>query len=148
MPAVQHRPYRQRDGGNIDGRGRHQARRCGLVAADGEYHRIERIAVQDLDQAEIGQVAVEAGRRTLARLLDRMHRKLERDASRLADSRPHPLGEHDVMAVAGREVRAGLGDPDDGLARLQLLDRQAEVQVTLQIERRHVRVRGIVEPGP
>ena len=71
-----------------------------------------------------------------------------RDAARLADAFAHALGQHEVVAVAGREVGAGLGDADDRLARLQLLPADAVVQVALEIERGHVRIVGIVEPGP
>src|SRR3569833_2877306 len=47
----------------------------------------------------------------------------------------------------GRQVAAGLGDADDRFARLQFLARQTEVQIALQIQRRHVGIAGIVEPG-
>ena len=50
------------------------------------------------------------------------------------------------MAVAGRQVGAGLGDADDRLAGLQLLAGEAEIQVALEIERGHVGIVGIVEP--
>src|SRR5262249_58977126 len=53
-----------------------------------------------------------------------------------------------VMAVAGREIGAGLRDADDRLAALQLLTGQAEVQVTLDIERGQRRIVRIVEPAP
>ena len=76
-----------------------------------------------------------------------MDRKLERHSAGCADARGNALGEHEVVAVAGGEVRAGLGDPDDRQARLQLLRRQTEIQVALQIQRCHVGVGGIVEPG-
>ena len=51
------------------------------------------------------------------------------------------------MAIARQQIAAGLGDTDDGLARLQFLQRQAEIHVALQVERGHVGVAGIVEPG-
>ena len=97
----------------FDGRRRHHGGRRGLVAAGGQHHAVERIAVQHLDQAEIGEVAVERGGRPLAGLLDRMHRELERDAAGVADAVAHALGQLEVMAVAGREVGAGLRDADD-----------------------------------
>ena len=128
MPAVEHRPDRQRDGRDVDRRGRHQAGRRGLVAADGQHHAVERIAVEHLDQAQIGEVAVEAGGRALAGLLDRVDREFDGDAARLANAFAHALGQHEVMAVAGREVAAGLGDADDRLARLQLLEAEAEIR--------------------
>ena len=70
-----------------------------------------------------------------------------RDAAGLANALAHALGEHEVVAVAGRQVAAGLGDADDRPARLQLLQAQAEVQVALEIERGHVDVGRVVEPG-
>ena len=139
-------PTDKRDRRNVDGRRRHQQRRRGLVAADGQHDAVERIAVEHLDQREIGEIAVERGGRPLARLLDRMAGKLERHAARRLDAGAHALGELDVVAVAGRQVRAGLGDADQRLAGLQLGARQAEVEVALQIERGHLRIVGIVEP--
>ena len=147
VPAVEHRPDRQRDGGEVDRRRGHQRGRRGLVAADGQHHAVERIAVQHLDQAEIGEVAVEPGGGPLAGFLDRMDRKFDGDAARLADALAHALGQHQMMAVAGRKVAAGLGDADDRPARAQFLKAQPEVQIALQIERGHVDIVGIVEPG-
>ena len=132
--------------GMIHRRRRHQACRRGLVAADRQHDAIERITEQHFDQAEIGEIAIQARGRTLAGLLNRMHRKLEHDAARFANAFAHALGKHEVMTIAGRQVAAGLRDADDRLARLQLLQRQAEVHVALQIERSHVGVGGIVEP--
>jgi len=146
-PAVQHRPDRQRDRRDVDGRRRHQAGRRGLVAADGQHHAVEGVAVEQLDQAEISEVAVERRARALAGLLDRMHRKFHGDAAGLADALAHALGQHQVVTVAGRKVGAGLGDADDRLARLQLLARQTKIQVALHVERGHARIVGIVEPG-
>jgi hypothetical protein len=40
-----------------------------------------------------------------------------------------------------------LGDAYDGAVALQFLEREAEIQVTLDIERRHVGVGRVVEPG-
>ena len=79
------------------------------------------VAVEHLDERQIGEVAVEAGGRALAGLLDRMARELEADAAGRRDALAHALRELEVVAVAGREVGAGLGDADDRLARLQLL---------------------------
>jgi hypothetical protein len=53
-----------------------------------------------------------------------------------------------MVAVARREVAAGLRDADDRATRLQLVARQPVVHEALDIERRHVRMRGIVEPLP
>src|SRR5215204_1424088 len=72
-----------------------------------------------------------------------MRRELEADAAGRNDALAHALRELEVVAVARREIGAGLGDADDRLARLQLLRSQAEIEVALDIERGHS---GIVEP--
>ena len=145
-PAVQHRPAGKHDRRDVHRRRRHDAGRRGLVAAGHQHDAVERIAVQHLDEAEIGEVAVERCGRPLAGFLDRMARKFERDAAGRADALAHALGQFEVMAVAGRQVRAGLRDADDRLAGAQLLAGQAVVQVALEIERGHARIVGIVEP--
>src|SRR4029077_3187849 len=117
-----------------------------LVAAGHQHDAVERIAVEDLDEAEIGEIAGERGGRALAGPPDPMPRETERDAAGHADAFAHALGELEVMAVAGREVRAGLRDADDRLAGAQLLRREAEVHVALEVERRHAGVFRIVEP--
>ena len=81
----------------------------GLVAADGQHDAVERIAVEHLDQAEIGEVAVEPGGRALAGFLDRMDREFDGDAAGLADAVAHALGEHEMMAVAGRQIASRSG---------------------------------------
>jgi hypothetical protein len=149
-PAVQHRPAGEHDGRDVDGRRRHQLRRGGLVAAGGEHDAVDEIAVQDFHQPEVAEVAVERGGRTLAGFLDRMHGKLEGNPAGFANALAHAMGEFEMMAVAGREVRARLGNADDRPAGLQLLAREAPVHVALEIERRHVGIVRIGEPlaGP
>ena len=49
-----------------------------------------------------------------------MHGKLEGDAAGVADALAHALGQFEMVAVAGREVGAGLRDADDRLAGVQL----------------------------
>jgi len=146
-PAVEHWPDRQCDRRNIDRRRRHQAGRRRLVAADRQHHAIQRIAVDRLDKAEILQVAVEPGGRALAGFLDGMRRKLDRDPAGVADTVAHPLGEFEMMAVARGQIAAGLRDTDDRPARLKLVDAETIIQITLEIERGHVRIFRIVEPG-
>src|SRR5581483_9954444 len=51
-----------------------------------------------------------------------------------------------MVAVAGRQIVAGLGDADDRLAGLQLGTGEAEIQIALHIERGHARIMRIVEP--
>ena len=146
-PAVQHGADGQRDRRNVDGGGRHQAGGRGLVAADGEHDAVDRVAVQDLDQAEVGEIAVEAGGRSLAGFLDGMNGELDGDAAGLADSFAQPLSQHQVVAVARREIGTGLRDADDRPIGLQLSLAEPEIHVALEIERRHVDVVGVVEPG-
>ena len=147
-PAVEHRAAGQHDRRNVHRRRRHQAGGRGLVAAGGEHDAVDRIAEQQLDEPEIGEVAVERCRRPLAGLLDRMHRKFERDAASVADALAHALRQLEVMPVAGREVGTGLGDGDDRLARRELFLGQPVIEVALEIERRHPGIVGIVEPQP
>src|SRR5690606_15281811 len=109
---------------------------------------VKRIAVEHFDKAEIGEIAVEPGGGTLAGFLDRMDRELEHDATGVADAVAGALGEFDMVAVAGAEIGAGLGDADDRLARHQLLAAEAEIEIALEIERGHIGVVRIVEPGP
>ncbi len=146
VPAVEHRAAGQNDRRDVHRRRRHDAGRRGLVAAGHQHDAVERIAVQDLDQAEISEIAVERGVWALAGLLDRVHRKFEGDAAGGADAGAHALGELDMVTVTGRQVGAGLRDADDRLAGGQLFLGQAPVEVALEIERRHARVLGIVEP--
>jgi hypothetical protein len=146
MPAVQHRPAREHDGRQIDGRRRHQAGRRRLVAARRQHDAVEGIAEQHFDKAEIGEIAVERGGRALAGFLDRMGRELHRDAAGRADAFADPVRQFEMVAVARRQVVAGLGDADDRLAGLQFLPGQPVIEVALQIKRGHARVGWIVEP--
>src|SRR3954453_17946144 len=133
-------------GGAFRRRGRHDAGGRRLVAAGHQHDAVERIAVEDFDEPEIREVAIERRSRALAGLLDRMHRKFERDAARRADAFANAAGEFEMMPVARREVGAGLRDPDDRLAGAQLVRRETEVHVALQIERRHTGIFRIVPP--
>ncbi len=146
VPAIQHRPARQDDGGNVDRRGGHQGRGRGLVAAGRQHDAVEWIAVEDFDQAEIGKVAVEGGRRALAVFEDRMGGKLDGNASGIADAVAHTPGKIDVMAIARREIAAALGDADHRLARAQLLRRDAVVHEAFEIDGGHVDVVAVIEP--
>src|SRR5262249_58337416 len=88
-----------------------------LGAAGGENAPVERIAVEHLDRAEIGEVAVERRRGPLAGLLDGVARKLEGDAARRHDALAHALRELQMVAIARGKIRAGLRNADDRLAR-------------------------------
>ena len=146
MPAVVHRPAGENDRRNVDRRRRHDAGRSGLVAAGRQHDPVEKIAHQHLDETQIGEIAVERRGRPLARLLNRVDRKFERHAAGRGDPVAHPLGEFEVVAIAGRKIRAGLGDADNRLARAKFARGQAEIEVALNIERGHARVFRIVEP--
>src|SRR5262249_7825090 len=123
--AVEHGPTGKHDRWDVDGSRSTQCRRSGLIAAGREHHPIERVAKQDLDEAQVGEVAVERRGRAFARLLERVDRKLEGNTARLANAILDAGGKLQVMAVARYEIAASLGDADDGLARLQLLAREA-----------------------
>src|SRR5436190_23512836 len=59
VPAVEHWSTRQHDGRNVDRRRGHDL--CGrrLVAPSGEDHGVYRVSMQDLDEPEIREVAIE-----------------------------------------------------------------------------------------
>jgi hypothetical protein len=76
-----------------------------------------------------------------------MGREFDGDATGVANTLTHALGQLDMMAIARHQVAAGLGDADDRPARLHFFQADPIVQVALDIERGHVRVGGIVEPG-
>ena len=114
--GIEHRSARQDDRRDVDGRRRHQAGRHRLVAAGGQHDAVERVAVQDLDESEIGEVAVERGGRPAAGFLDRVDRKDQRDAAAVANAVAHPVDDLRVDEIAGAQFAAGLGDTDDRLA--------------------------------
>ena len=145
-PAVEHRAAREHDRGQVDGCRRHHAGRRRLVAAGGQHHAVQRIAEQDFDQAEIGEVAVKCRGRPLAGLLDRVGREFHCDAAGHTDAFADPVRQFDVMAVAGGKIVAGLRDADDRLAGLQFLTGQAVIEIAFEIERGHARVMRVVEP--
>ncbi len=146
MVAVQHRPARQDNGRDVDGGGSHDPGRRRLVAAGGQHHCVDRIAVQDLDQRHHAEIAVDGGGRTAAVLKDRVARKFHADAAGVADTLARPLGQLQVDAIARRDVAAGLGEADDRPARTQFLGRDAIVHEALEIERGHIDVAGRLEP--
>ena len=145
--AVQHRAAIERDRGQVRRRCRHDHRRRGLVAARRQDDAVDGIAVQNLHEAEVGEIAVDGRRRPPAAFLDRVNRKFERDTTRLADAGPHAFRQALVDAVAWREVGPCLRDAYDGLARLQLFAGQAEIHVALDIERGHAGIERVVEPA-
>ena len=148
VPAIQHWSHRQGDSGNVDGRCRHQERRCCLVAADHQHDTVDGIAVKGFDKAEIGKVPVEHGGRPLACFLDRMDRHFDGKAARGDDAVAHPLCQFEMVPVAGGKVRARLGDGDDRAAVAKLFAGKTIIEITLGIERCHFGIIRIVEPLP
>ncbi|MNV40904.1 hypothetical protein D3C71_1325250 [compost metagenome] len=146
VPAIEHRPAREHDGRNVHrGRG-HDASRRGLVAARGQHHRVDGVAVQDLHQPQVGQVAVQCGRGPAAVFKDGVNRELHRNAARIADAVAHAARQVQVDAVAGRQVAARLRDADDGPARAQFLGREPVVHEAFEVHRGHVRALGGGKP--
>src|SRR5262245_32830705 len=145
-PSVQHRSAGQYYCGRIHRRCRHQASRRGLVATCHEDSAVKRIAVKHFNEREVGKIAIKGGGGTFSCFLDRMAGKFEGNASGRTNAVAHTLCKFKVMAIARREVRAGLRDTDDRLARTQLGGREPKVQIALEIERGHSRIFRIVEP--
>ena len=75
-----------------------------------------------------------------------MGRKFHRDAAGGADALAHAMRQFQVVAVARRQVVAGLRDADDGFAGLQFFPGEAIIEVALEIERGHARIMRVVEP--
>jgi hypothetical protein len=146
VPAVQHRPARQNDGRQVHRGGGHQAGGRGLVAAGRQHNAVEREAVQDLDQTEVGEIAVERGGRAAALFGKRVNRKLHRDAARVAYASLHTLRQFQVVPIARRQVVTRLCNADDRPTRLQLFARQAVVHEAFDVEGGHVCMARIVEP--
>ena len=146
MPPVEHRPARQDNGGNIHRAGRHHLAGGGLVAARGQHHRVDGIAIKDLHQPQIGQIAIQRGGGAAAVFKDRMNRKFHADPTRIADAVTHALGQIEVDAVAGRKVAAALCNTDDRAAGAQFVGRDPVIHEAFQIERYHVRPRRIGKP--
>ena len=127
VPTVEHRSAGLDDRRKVHRRRRHEAGRGGLVTTGRQHHAVERIAVQHLDQAKVGEVAVQRSGRAAATLLDRVHREHERDAARVADTGLDALGRLEVSAIARGNVAANLRDTNDRLAGPQFLRRDAVV---------------------
>src|SRR3546814_9923108 len=87
---------------------------------------VDRIAVEGFDKTQIGEVAVEPGGGALSRFLNRMNRKFQCVSARFANSFADALGQHQMLAVARRQVRTGLLEADDRLARAQLVQAEPE----------------------
>ncbi len=91
-PTIEHRAAGQHDGGNIDGRGGHHRGGRRLVAASREHDGVDGIAVQNFNQAQIGQIAIQRRGRAAAVLEDRMRREFHRNAAGIANTFFHARG--------------------------------------------------------
>ncbi|MNL35893.1 hypothetical protein D3C87_1579510 [compost metagenome] len=76
-----------------------------------------------------------------------MDREFDRDTAGFANALAQAIGQFEVMTVAGRQVGTGLRNADDRAIGLKFGLAEAKIHVSLQIERRHVDIVGIVEPG-
>src|SRR3546814_19015038 len=79
-------------------------------------------------------------------LEDRMDRKFDRDAARIADAVAHPACEIEVDAVARRQIAARLRDADDRPPVAKLGRRQPVIHEPFEIQRGHIGAGGIGEP--
>ncbi|SAL70625.1 hypothetical protein AWB67_04097 [Caballeronia terrestris] len=110
--AVQHRPAGDRQRRQIARRGAHQQRGRRLVATDEQDHAVHRIAANRFLDVHRSQIAKQHRGGAQVRLAERHHRKLERQAARLAHAALHILGEFAKMRVAGRQFRPRIADAD------------------------------------
>src|SRR5215216_6985225 len=110
VPAVEHGTAGKNDGGEIDGCCRHDAGGRGLVATGGENDAVERITVKHLDEAKIGEIAIQGGSRTFAGFLDGMDREFDGNTARSGDAVSDTFGQFQMVTVARRKVAARLRD--------------------------------------
>ena len=111
--AVQHGAAGNDDGRQVDARRSHDQRRCRLVAAAKQHHRIDRITPDRFLHVHGCEVAQEHRGRAQVRFAERGDRELEREAAGLEDAAAHMLGDGAEMRVARRQLGPGVADPDD-----------------------------------
>src|SRR5262249_11405285 len=109
-------------------------------------YAVEGIPIENFHERQIGKVAIECGGGSLSGLLNRVTGKLECNSAGSENALADAFGELEVMAVAGGKGGAGLRNTDDWLGGAQFRRRKPEIQIALQIERRHSGVFRIVEP--
>ena len=112
--AVEHRPARDDDGGQVHTSRAHNRGRCGLVAAGEEHDAVERVGADRLFHVHAGQVAVEHGGGLHQRLAQGHHREFNREAACFVNATLDHFGDDAEMSVAGGEIRPGVADADDG----------------------------------
>jgi hypothetical protein len=121
VTPVQHRPARQRDGGQVARGSSHQQRRCGLVTAHHQHHPVHRMGADGFFHVHRGEIAEHHRRRAHQCLAQRRHRKLHRKAACLIDAALHPLGQHPEVGIARRQLRPGIADADHRTAIEQVM---------------------------
>src|SRR3546814_6714417 len=104
------------------------------------------VAVEQFGERQIREVAIERCGGAAAILEDRMDRKFDRDAARIADAVAHPACEIEVDAVARRQIAARLRDADDRPPVAKLRRRQPVIHEPFEIQRGHIGAGGIGEP--
>lgn len=106
--------------------------------------------MENLNQAQVRQIAIDSRSGPPGALLYRMRRKLKGDPASCPDAFAHPFNQLKMMAIARRQIRAGLRDPDNRLSRHELLLGHPVVQIPLDIERHHAGVALAIKPpgGP
>ena len=102
--------------------------------------------MNDLDQAQVGQVAVQRCSGTSAAFLNRMDGEHKRHTSSFPNSLFGTFDGLQMNAITRSNVAACLGDSDDRLAGLDFFVRHSVVQVPFNINCRHARVIGDIEP--
>ena len=111
--ADHHRAGRHHDRGLVGRDRAHHLRRQGLVAAADHHHGVHRLRAHHLLGVDRHQVAqVHRGRRREA-LVDRDGGEFHRQPARQHHAALHRLDQLRHVAVAGVEVRIGVGDADD-----------------------------------
>ena len=102
--------------------------------------------MQDFDQSEVGEVAVESSRGPFALFGNGVYGKFKGYAAVVANTGFDAIDQFDVDAIAGGEIATRLRDADNGFARLEFFARPAIVHVAFDINGCHAHVVRVVEP--
>ena len=116
--AVQHGARRQVDRRQVHAGRAHDERRRGLVAAAHQHAAVHRVGAQQFLGFHGEEVAVHHGGRLLHGFGERHGRHFQREAARLPDAALHFLGALAEVGVAVVDVRPGIDDRNDRLARV------------------------------
>ena len=128
--ALELRPARNQNGGDVGACRAHQQRRRGLVAAAQQHNAVKRVRADGLFHIHAHQVAEQ--HRSWAHIVfaQRHHREFHREAARLPHAALDRIGKLAQMGVAVRQFAPSVAYADDGLV---LIGRLAEA---LRFERR------------